>query len=92
MLTYRSSKPFDTWMDSGMRLAKLYVKVWVNSKHFTLLEYEGKDEFYDLATEAFTKFSGELSSLENKYHYTDKYIESFRRTLDWCIKLSTLSL
>ena len=92
MLRYRSIKPFNGWMDAGMRLAKLYVKVWTNSNHFTLTEYNGKDDFYDFANESFVKFVDKLNSIENKYRYRDEYVSDLNRALKWSIKTSTLTI
>lgn len=63
MLKYVSSKPFESWYDAGMNYAQFAVKVWVNSKHFTQDEYEGKDEFYDIALDIVERIDRELQSI-----------------------------
>lgn len=46
---------FDAWWDGGMSIAKTIVKVFHNSKDFTLTQYEGQVEFYN---EYLTKYEG----------------------------------
>lgn len=63
MLKYQSIRPFNSWYDAGMNFAQFVVKVWVNSKHFTLSDYDGKDEFYDMASDIIERIDCELQSI-----------------------------
>lgn len=63
MLKYRSFRPFDSWYDAGMNYAQFAVKVWVNSNHFTLDEYDGQEEFYDMASDTVERFDRELQAI-----------------------------
>ena len=83
MLTYRSIKPFDGWFDAGMNFAKLVVKIWVNSHHFTKTEYDGKDEFYALSSQAYTSFMEQYDSVaETHSDRISDVIDLYNKYLD----------
>lgn len=49
---------FDAWYDGGMSIAKNIVKIYNNSKNFTINVYEGQEDFYE---EYLTKYDGLIS-------------------------------
>ena len=40
-------RPFDSWIDGSLSIAKKIVSVFENSQDFSLSEYKGQEDFYE---------------------------------------------
>jgi len=49
-------KNFDPWIDGNMRMAVEIVRIFKNSRDFTLSSYEGQQDFYDTYMEKYDEY------------------------------------
>lgn len=77
---------FNSIYDGNRNIAKQLVKVWRNSKYFTLSRYEGQDEFYDQVMTTFDGFYNKWLDIIAKEIATTEliYLKEFKDSVDLC--------
>ena len=77
--TFYNIPDFDSWYDGGLSMAKNIVRIFNNSKDFTLKTYDGQDDFYE---EYLTKYDGFRAAFNGLAEEKGINVESYLIVLD----------